>query len=115
MAKSERISRLLYLTLATGLLLALPAVPANAGTCIIKFPDYTRWARLHDPGVSARAFCRRFGARFRNDTCTATRRWSRARCDDYRRREAAYVRRVDPSFRRWSVTYLPGARRNRRH
>lgn len=80
---------------------------ASAGTCTIRFPDYTRWAKLHDPTVSARAFCRRFAARFRNDTCIAVRRWSKAKCDDYRRREAAYVRRKDPSFQGWSVTYKP--------
>lgn len=78
---------------------------STAGTCIITFDDYPRFAAAHGRRDAA-AFCRGFSARYRNGTCRAVRHaWSKAQCDDYRRREAAYVKRVLPSFRSWSVIW----------
>ncbi len=80
--------------------------PSAAGTCIITFHDYPRWAAAHGRGGDPAVFCRSFAARYRNGTCRAVRYdWSRAQCDDYRRREAAYVKRVLPSFSSWLVVW----------
>ncbi|MCC2111933.1 MAG: hypothetical protein KDJ16_07860 [Hyphomicrobiales bacterium] len=79
---------------------------ARAGTCIITFHDYPRWAATHGHGRDPGAFCRSFAASYNNGVCRAVRHeWTRAECDDYRRREAAYVAKKMPGFESWSVIW----------
>ncbi len=89
-----------------GTVLSGLAGPTRAGTCIITFHDYPRWAAAHGRGHDPGGLCRSLAANYRNGVCRAVRHgWTRAECDDYRRREAAYVARKLPGFESWSVIW----------